>query len=166
VGALVEVACAPSTFNNLTGQSGCTSCLAGGYCPNYAMTFPIDCPAGFYCTSGQSIPSSCVAGTYSSTTKLTSSGQCTTCDIGSYCSGSNLTKVTGPCNAGYFCAGGSVLAAPSGTYPGSGPCPSGHYCLIGTLGPTLCDPGTYNPFIGSDESTDCLACPAGQYCSG
>lgn len=57
------------------------------------------------------------------------------------------------CQAGTYCPPGST--APT-------PCPPGHYCPIGMDVPTPCPSGTYNPQTGSEETTVCIACPAGK----
>ena len=46
------------------------------------------------------------------------------------------------------------------------PCPTGFYCLNGTDDDGIpCPLGTYNPNYGIDSDSDCLACPAGQFCN-
>ena len=47
-----------------------------------------------------------------------------------------------------------------------GVCEAGGWCEQGSKTPTRCYPGTYNPNEGADEATDCLTCPAGEYCIG
>ena len=64
-----------------------------------------------------------------------------------------------PCPAGYYCTENSTLFAQQF-------CPAGYYCPAGTTDPyqNPCPMGTYNPVNGSDDATDCLSCPPGQYC--
>jgi hypothetical protein len=44
-------------------------------------------------------------------------------------------------------------------------CPAGSYCPLGSVSPTPCPAGTYNPYNGSTSLSNCLSCPAGKYCS-
>jgi hypothetical protein len=43
-------------------------------------------------------------------------------------------------------------------------CPAGSYCQEGSVAPTPCPPGRYNPEKGKISSNDCLACPPGFIC--
>lgn len=62
--------------------------------------------------------------------------------------------------AGFFCNAGSASPAPPDQK-----CPAGSYCGFGTIAPSPCSPGTYNPNSGSTNESSCLSCPPGQYCS-
>ena len=44
-------------------------------------------------------------------------------------------------------------------------CPPGHYCEEGTLNPTPCSNGTYNPFERGINVSNCLECDPGKFCS-
>lgn len=94
-----------------------------------------------------------------------------------------LTEPTGKCREGYFCGGGSSVAAPhesgeSGfqiSYIGetcvetlnttlNDICPPGHYCPVGSDAPVQCPPGTNSSSTGLVNVTDCPSCTAGYYC--
>ena len=47
-----------------------------------------------------------------------------------------------------------------------GLCTEGHYCAKGTIVPTPCPPGTFNPVNGSKVLGDCVPCTSGMYCEG
>lgn len=71
---------------------------------------------------------------------------------------------------GYFCPEGTAsipsVNNPSGTPSVQNICPTGHYCPPGTQtrDENPCDPGTYNPNSGRQDSGACQACPSGRYC--
>lgn len=44
-------------------------------------------------------------------------------------------------------------------------CPAGYYCPSGTDTPQPCPMGTFNPYVGQNELTDCTACTAGSACT-
>ena len=44
-------------------------------------------------------------------------------------------------------------------------CPAGYYCPVGTTEPVGCPKGTYSNKTGLQAETDCVACPAGEYCA-
>ena len=45
-------------------------------------------------------------------------------------------------------------------------CPKGSYCPEGSIAPTYCDPGTFVNSEGNINSSNCVSCTAGKYCSG
>ena len=86
--------CAKGTYSE-AGQSSCTLCPLGKYCPAENGTSPIpcplgtysnetnsivciDCPAGFECSNTSKTPIICSGGTYS----LSKSSQCIQCPDG------------------------------------------------------------------------------------
>lgn len=80
---------------------------------------------------------------------------------GHFCEQTGLAEPSGLCDSGFYCSGGSKVAAPSGL--GGNMCLNGTYCPEGSSSPTPCDPGKYC-------STDQLAtstgfCLAGYFCS-
>ncbi len=117
-----------------------------------------ECPPGAFCPEGSSAASNlCPVGTYSSSVRLPSQANCTTCPAGSVCGASGLTAVQGPCTAGYFCPAGSVTALHT-------KCPAGMWCNTGVGAPSDCPSGTYSDAEGLTDVTSCLDCPAGSYC--
>ena len=68
---------------------------------------------------------------------------CTNCPAGFYCQENATDYLTTACLPGYYCPLGT-------TDPYEFPCPK----------------GSYNPASGSDDITDCLSCPPGEYCDG
>ena len=67
-----------------------------------------------------------------------------------------------------------IIHHDSGTYTGAGsglvdaseclPCTQGHWCPAGSVNPTACVPGTYNPDASSGSITNCVPCDAGYAC--
>lgn len=78
------------------------------------------------------------------------------------------TTPTGPCAAGWYCAGRATNATPLAVpeYPENGPCPAGYYCLHGTKAPTACPPGTFRNTTGARSESECLDCSPGSFCEG
>lgn len=73
---------------------------------------------------------------------------------------------TGPCDEKFFCPiGSSSKNGYTNTYVFglslSGLCPKGHTCAAGTIAPTPCPIGTFNPSVGQ---TVCLPCTPGYFC--
>ena len=108
-GAPSQTECSPGYYNGLLGQSACTPCLKGFYCPRPAMTTYADnvCPPGSFCASNAISPTLCPNGTYSYAQGLTKEAECTLCTPGSYCSGVGLTAVSGACYSKFYCLAGS-----------------------------------------------------------
>ena len=76
------------------------------------------------------------------------------------------TGTTYACAAGYYCTLEAKQTNPTSAGLGGGQCSAGHYCPQGTSSPIPCPPGTYRNPPGASLSTECLACPAGNYCEG
>lgn len=74
-----------------------------------------------------------------------------------------MSKVTGLCDAGYFCLRGAKVADPTDNITG-GICPKGHYCPGGTYDPEKCPEGTYSNSTFNKNISDCQSCLPGQYC--
>lgn len=144
-----------SSQNGATDVSNFMACYAGYYCPA-GSAYQVPCPPGTYCDQiGMEEPIPCPAGTYGDTVNTTNS----------ICSG--------PCEAGYYCAAGSISATqsqcPTGFYctvgtPNPVVCPVGAYCPFGSAQPLKCPPGTSTQYTQSGAITDCQSCPAGYYC--
>ncbi|CUE73353.1 membrane-associated protein, putative [Bodo saltans] len=156
-GSSFPTACAEGTFNNYTGgstQDDCTSCTPGSYCSGSNLPYPTGlCAAGYYCTGGASLPTQFVtpAG-YFSLAGASAPSQCT---LGTF----NPSPAQGACTAciaGYYC--------PTTGMVNYLPCPAGGYCVAASVLPRACPAGTYNPSTRQQNISNCLACPAGQYC--
>lgn len=63
----------------------------------------------------------------------------------------------GMCDAGYYCEQGS----PSKTQH---QCGTGNWCAAGSETPNPCSPGRYTQTATSVAVSDCLKCPAGNFC--
>ena len=111
--------CQPGQYCSGTGNTSPSgSCAARYYCrygastntPSYGLSEGSydygPCPQGYFCAVGTSDPAPCAVGYYGSSTYLTT-GECTSCTQGSYCSETALTAVSGPCNEGYYCPTGT-----------------------------------------------------------
>ena len=69
-----------------------------------------------------------------------------------------------PCPASYFCASGSPVLCPAGSYcPLSSvnplPCPAGSYCPLSSVNPTPCAAGSWS----AAGAASCVPCGAGSY---
>ena len=79
---------------------------------------------------------SCLHGTYSANN---AAQQCTPCDPGSFCPGTEISIPT--------------------------PCDAGHYCEEGSMAITPCPFGKYRANQSGAALNDCTACDAGKYCA-
>lgn len=169
-----------STSTQLTHAEQCTACPTSQYCTG-GPAAPVDCPAGTYanrtrtaavgeciqcpsgyeCIAGTEQPVPCGVGRYSAP----GAGSCTTCAAGTYCS-SNTTSAAAA--GAQLCPAGTLCGAGQSKFPEltTEPCPAGFYCPVGTVTPTACPAGTYNPHEGGASAAACTACPAGKYCAG
>lgn len=59
---------------------------------------------------------------------------------GMYCATAELSAPSGPCDAGFYCTGGSVLPNPMDGAVGN-ICPRGHFCPAGSSSPSPCPRG-------------------------
>jgi hypothetical protein len=172
---ITQFPCPPGTYKPIFGGSSavtCLSCTPGKHCKGLGLMAPAgDCAPGYYCPRG------CIDAYCSSRTCVSSivprlgwtGGACPKgheCVLGSHmpvpCKpGTYQTRTTSfsctTCPPGYHCG----LAAHSPE-----PCPEGYYCPGGTGTRSIpkCPIGTYNTWIRKTNLTDCLLCPAGQYC--
>ena len=72
--------------------------------------------------------------------------------------GQRSPACSGPCPAGFSCAGGTVHPQPCLTH--------GTYCPMGSPMATPCPPGKTSYRGGLASVDDCVVCPAGTFCSG
>lgn len=132
-------------------------CSEGFYCPIGSKSEEeMECPPGFFCRSGSPSPTACPTGTYLPSTKAVNISNCLDCDHGSYCGEKNLSRVSGPCNAGFYCPEGQERPDPPAFV-----CPTGHYCQSNVGFPTRCENGTYQNENGTSV---CKTCEAGYFC--
>ena len=176
-----------SASTDLFNVDQCTPCSGGHYCPTTAMsavgpecsagqyctigcgddacTLGLaskdggECPAGYYCLQASTMPVLCPTGSASLLAGLERVEDCQSCSPGFYCDGSSPgSAITGPCDEGWYCSGGTTIARP--TVNGD-ICPVGNVCVEGSSSPQQCLPGTYAPSTGM---VNCTACPAGRLC--
>lgn len=112
-GSNLPLFCESGTYQVRQGQTYCNPCAAGFYCQS-ALTGAEDCPVGHYCPEGTTYDTEfpCPIGSYNAVTNLKNSSQCTACTPGAYCEAEGQTNITGFCDPGYFCGGGSSVANP------------------------------------------------------
>ena len=161
------------------GNTQCSSCEAGYYCPDgnnrkecsagyycpAGASEQTKCPAGAKCSkSGQTAPEYCTGSSYQDTEGQTS---CKTCSAGSYTSGTTGNTTCTLCEAGYYCQdGNNRKECSAGYYCPAGAkkqteCPAGSKCPDDQMGqPTKCESGTYQPNTGQQS---CLTCESGTY---
>ncbi|KAF6036715.1 hypothetical protein EB796_004987 [Bugula neritina] len=93
-----------------------------------------------HCPNASAIYQECPLGYY---TSVDGEAECTVCPAGAYC----------------------VPVTPATADDTNLPCPQGHYCLQGTgLDYTKCPLGTYSNMTSLKTASECLPCPAGQFC--
>lgn len=156
--------CPLGTFNRYLGAKTsdyCRPCPIGYKCDNLGSVEPTLCPPGHYCPSSTSVGIQCPAGTFSNSRGLRKEEECQQCWAGSYCQTTGLTKPTEQCNAGFYCNAGATEASPAGA-----DCPKHSYCERGTALPTKCSPGQYSLATGQFDSSNCVDCTLGHWCSG
>lgn len=160
-GSAKPKACSPGSYTDYQGAFVCTQCPEGYYCiPELVIVGNLgsvkqDCPEGFYCPNGTHYNwQPCPRGTFSNSPRLRNAQECSPCDPGYYCGGTNLTQPTAKCSPGYYCVSGidrpnprmlNDSHCPEGTaHPMIGHiCPAGHFCTEGSITPTGCAPGKY-----------------------
>lgn len=179
-GNAVPEPCESGTYANRTGQTACSQCPSSYFCLEGQIT-PDPCPTGHVCPTGTRFGTEvpCPNGTYSNVTLLSHVNDCAPCTSGSYCETEGLSRPTGPCAAGFFCAIGSSVATPGDAndayYVGdtcidqsdsevNGVCPIGHYCPVGSSAPVQCPPGTMSAARGLTDASECEDCAAGFTC--
>ena len=111
-------------------------CADGFWCPTGSSNATATpCPAGQYCIKPYPAPQDCTNGTFTNTQQQSS---CAPCPARSYCVNSELVPRD---------------------------CPAQFYCPKGTGAPLTCPPGSYSLTDKLASATECLPCPAGQYCN-
>ncbi|KAM6987470.1 uncharacterized protein LKV04_010315 [Tautogolabrus adspersus] len=173
------LSCPAGTHTNLTGQSACTRCPAGYYCPEKTGNFTkFPCPPGFYCPDGTQHATQfpCPRGYYNPEPMTQSLDSCLPCPPGHYCEKERLTKVSGKCKAGWFCVSAAWNSQPfdldnytnanclcPATSTG-GRCQVGFYCPLGSSEPLACPPGSFCNISGL--ALPMGPCSPGYYCVG
>lgn len=189
-----ESPCPSGTYSNITNAESsddCLSCPPGQYCKDPGSAEPSGycspgfycvlnattpsqadndttgspCPLGHYCPEGSGSPNPCPDGTIGPTTHLQSEDSCAACPGGEYCSGPGLAVSEGLCYSGYYCISGSIKPNPYNETYGA-ICPPGHYCPAGSDYPERCPTGTYQPYFGRTNDSECIQCKPGKYCNG
>ena len=139
--------------------------------PTFKGTY---CQPGNYCPQNSVQQIQCGAGTFLNYEGGILQTECLSCPAGLYCGASGIddpsinTANTGPCDAGYYCTGGSPTAQQT-------KCPTDHYCPAGTLSKKICTPGEYTDDTGQATCKVCAPgktcknlqatdCPIGNYC--
>jgi hypothetical protein len=142
--------CPPGYFAEGRGNSLCTICPAGSFCPetceNQPST-PLPCRAGSFSHPGQEECDSCSAGSYSGANAT----HCLSCPPGHFCPPGSANPI--PCPGGWM----SVGAAGS-----CSPCLPGTYSACNATACTLCPPGA---FCGNTSAEPSL-CPSGSFAPG
>ena len=82
--------------------------------PDTASGIGGPCPAGYFCPEQTETPVPCTNGTYRDVTHGAQSSDCFACKLGGYCGSTNMTDVSGPCDAGFYCIRGSKVPNPAG----------------------------------------------------
>ena len=161
-GSFQMLKCVAGTYTSSSGTVTCTDCPASKYCPT-GSSGTTACPAGYYCpiNTGEYFLYPCAPGTFSSSTGLSTSGDCTACTAGKYCTVYALTAETGDCDAGYYCTASARFARPTTTTEG-GMCTAGQICPTRSSAPQNC-PATY---VCNEEamSSSTLKCYHGFKC--
>ncbi len=182
-------ACPAGTVGTNVAQTSindCAVCPAGQFCPPAysGSTANHRCPPGHFCPEGtrSAFENPCPQGTFTAALASTHIQNCTGCPQGFYCPQGSTGPV--PCPEGTYNPTTMVgeitgcLESPSGFYSnGQGVwnlsaikqnvCPRGYYCPTKTVSGTQysCPPGTYGNFTGLTHFSQCLACPAGKFCT-
>jgi len=131
------------SYTYCTGSMSIVKCTVGYYCPagTYSISSSLECPAGYYCPLGAFAKIPCPPGYVCDLKGTTDTTYTTTkCPAGSYCPSATSAVPSSNCPAGYYCPEGSGFAIP-------------------------CEIGYYNPITGSSDSSACVLCPTGKYCS-
>ncbi|RUS80256.1 hypothetical protein EGW08_011985, partial [Elysia chlorotica] len=168
-GSTSPIRCPSGSYQDELNQWSCKSCPQGFYCDNtmspvvlYNSSF---CPEGFYCPENttHAVQYPCPAGTFNNLTHQTSIANCQQCSGGYYCDQDGLASPAGLCSTGYYCTSGANSSTPL-EGDDANICPAGFYCPEGSAVPVSCPLGTYNPFTGRGNVSECTACSGGRYC--
>ena len=173
VGSSEGTPCPLGSYSNITRAGSiddCILCDVGYYCDAENLTAPAgECDPGFYCLRNVSTPMP-TEGVVGAEGSLQTGGDL--CPAGKYCPRGTFSPIPCPegtfsnetglhsancslCAEGFYCDEGS---------PGT-ICPEGHYCPAGTNSSVpKCPMGTYLPYTGATNLSECLDCPGGRYC--
>ncbi|XP_061734344.1 neurogenic locus notch homolog protein 3-like [Nerophis ophidion] len=178
-GSASPAPCPAGSYTNLTGQSVCSLCCAGYYCPEKTSDFShFPCPPGFYCPDGTKHATQypCPRGYYNPEPMTQSLDSCLPCPPGHYCEKERLTNASGKCKAGWFCVSAAWNSQPfdldnytntnclcPATATG-GRCQVGFYCPSGSSEPLPCLPGAFCNVSGL--ALPMGPCSPGFYCVG
>ena len=112
------------------------------------------CDPGYFCTGAAVKPTQfkCGPGKFS----LAGASQETPCPIGRYNQEHGRSACL-ECPNGFYCPNVSTISYLD--------CPKGYYCNAGTSVPERCPVGRFSADTNLFNSTDCLTCPEGNYCS-
>lgn len=185
-----QVPCPGGSYQTLAGQTSCTTCPAGAYCP-VGSAVPMLCPPGTYndvtgsefATECKVCPANYICAIYGLTTYSDSSQPSTQagylspaglkhqqelpCPPGTLDSTSSGT-LTSPssctqCPAGFSCTAGTST---TGTPIPKQTCTPGYYCPAGSMHDKQypCPGGTYSNSNSISSASQCNACPAGYFC--
>ena len=84
-GAAEPSQCSPGTVQPLSGKGSCDACAAGKYQASEGQQACVACVPGSYCAAGAAAALPCAEGSYSTSTSLTSAGDCTPTAPGHFC---------------------------------------------------------------------------------
>lgn len=130
------------------GQTECTVCPAGFYCPITTQAVQIPCDTGTFSLGGATECTLCPAGKACSST-----GTIEDCSPGQY--SLEGESVCNNCDAGFYC--------PFTTLAVQIACLQGTYSIAGQSSCTICPPGFACP---STASSVMITCPAGTFSTG
>ncbi|EQC38608.1 hypothetical protein, variant [Saprolegnia diclina VS20] len=164
------VLCPNGTYGAQMGleyASQCSSCPAGMYCTDGAITGP--CASGYFCKFGNYQPNPLNYNQSLLPWQQRSGGAC---PIGYYCTQNTTDPLPCPGNSSRLSPFGTELydcaECPAGKSCLDGAvtvdCPVGFYCPQAQL-PQPCPKGTFNPSTGASAVENCIPCQAGRYCN-
>jgi len=141
-GSWEMIPCDSGNYTNVTGSSACSICPPGFFCPQSASQ-PHECPKGHYCPIGTRVynENPCGPGKFNPVLGRDGPEDCIDCPAGMYCETPGLGNATGPCEAGYYCTGGSAFKNPNATVGGQ--CTPGNYCPPGSPAQVPCLGGAF-----------------------
>ncbi|XP_036928145.1 uncharacterized protein LOC119004899 isoform X4 [Acanthopagrus latus] len=158
LGSAYPQPCEAGSYCNQTGlDAPAGPCAAGYFCPKGSFDpYTTSCPTGHYCPLGTPLPLPCPLGTIKRSLGGSTVEACQLCPAGHYCHHKGRAEPSGQCAEGYYCPEGQ-----SSERPQQHVCSVGHCCEKGSVRPTACLPGSYQPRQGQGN---CETCPDGFYC--
>ena len=162
-GSMQQIPCSRGSVQPLGGKGSCDACAAGKYQANEGQQTCVACEPGFYCPEGAAAALPCAGGSYSTSTSLTSAGDCTPTAPGHFAPTGSIEQT--PCSPGTVAPNAgmsSCVKCVAGTFqaePGQlvcEPCTPGSYCSTeGAGAPTPCPSGTWSNMTGLSSRHDC-----------